>query len=53
MLSFINRDAWDDTLENYETYTDNSAAFFIAYGGTRRQANEVLALIISFHSLES
>jgi len=44
------RDAWDDTLELLQPYTDKLRAVFHCFGGTLDQANQVLDLghLISF-----
>ena len=38
------RDAWDDTLEIMQPYTDKLRGVFHCFGGTREQAEEVIAL---------
>src|SRR5437764_3538619 len=38
------RDAWDDTLEIMRPYTDNLRGVFHCFGGTRDQADGVIAL---------
>jgi len=44
------RDAWDDTLEIMQPYTGKLRGVFHCFGGTREQAEEVLALdhLVSF-----
>src|SRR5438105_1062755 len=44
------RDAWDDTLEVMQPYTDKLRGVFHCFGGTLEQANEVLGLghLVSF-----
>jgi TatD DNase family protein len=44
------RDAWDDTLEIIRPYSDKLRGVFHCFGGTREQADEVLALghLVSF-----
>jgi len=44
------RDAWDDTLEIMQPYTDKLRGVFHCFGGTREQAEEVIALdhLVSF-----
>ena len=44
------RDAWDDTLEIMRPYTDKLRGVFHCFGGTRQQAEEVIALdhLVSF-----
>jgi TatD DNase family protein len=44
------RDAWDDSLEIMQPYTDKLRGVFHCFGGTREQAEEVLALdhLVSF-----
>ena len=44
------RDAWDDTLEIIRPYSDKLRGVFHCFGGTRAQADEVLALghLVSF-----
>jgi TatD DNase family protein len=44
------RDAWDDTLEIMRPYTDKLRGVFHCFGGTREQAEEVIALdhLVSF-----
>src|SRR5437588_5443987 len=44
------RDAWDDTLEIMQPYTDKLRGVFHCFGGTLEQANEVLGLdhLVSF-----
>jgi TatD DNase family protein len=44
------RDAWDDTLEIMQSYTDKLRGVFHCFGGTLEQANEVLGLdhLVSF-----
>jgi TatD DNase family protein len=44
------RDAWDDTLEIIRPYSGKLRAVFHCFGGTREQADEVLALghLVSF-----
>jgi TatD DNase family protein len=44
------RDAWDDTLEIIRPYSDKWRGVFHCFGGTREQADEVLALghLVSF-----
>jgi TatD DNase family protein len=44
------RDAWDDTLEIIRPYTGKLRGVFHCFGGTREQADEVLALghLVSF-----
>ena len=44
------RDAWENTLEIMEPYTDRVCGVFHCFGGTLEQANEVLALdhLVSF-----
>ena len=44
------RDAWDDTLEVMRPYTDKLRGVFHCFGGTRQQAEEVIALdhLVSF-----
>jgi TatD DNase family protein len=44
------RDAWSDTLEIMQPYTDKLRGVFHCFGGTREQAEEVIALdhLISF-----
>ena len=44
------RDAWDDTLEIIQPYTDKVRGVFHCFGGTREQAEQVLALdhLVSF-----
>ena len=44
------RDAWDDTLEILRRYTGKVRGVFHCFGGTREQADEVLALghLVSF-----
>jgi TatD DNase family protein len=37
------RDAWDDTLEIMQRYTDKLRGVFHCFGGTREQAEEVMA----------
>ena len=45
------RDAWDDTLEIMKPYVGKLRGVFHCFGGTREQADEVLALdhLVSFH----
>ncbi|PYL01409.1 MAG: TatD family deoxyribonuclease [Verrucomicrobia bacterium] len=51
-LNFVihQRDAWDDTLEIMRPYTDKLRGVFHCFGGTREQAEEVIALdhLVSF-----
>jgi len=44
------RDAWEDTLEIMQPYTDKLRGVFHCFGGTREQAEEVIALdhLVSF-----
>ncbi len=44
------RDAWDDTLEMMQPYMDKLRGVFHCFGGTREQAEEVIALdhLVSF-----
>jgi len=44
------RDAWDDTLEIMQPYTDQLRGVFHCFGGTLEQANDVLGLdhLVSF-----
>ena len=44
------RDAWNDTLEIMQPYTDKLRGVFHCFGGTREQAEEVIALdhLVSF-----
>ena len=44
------RDAWDDTLGIMQSYTDKLRGVFHCFGGTREQAEEVIALnhLVSF-----
>jgi TatD DNase family protein len=44
------RDAWADTLEIMQSYTDKLRGVFHCFGGTREQAEEVIALdhLVSF-----
>jgi TatD DNase family protein len=44
------RDAWDDTLEIMQPYRDKLRGVFHCFGGTREQAEEVIALdhLVSF-----
>ncbi len=44
------RDAWSDTLEIMQPYTDKLRGVFHCFGGTREQAEEVIALdhLVSF-----
>jgi len=44
------RDAWDDTLEIMQPYTDKVRGVFHCFGGTREQAEQVIALdhLVSF-----
>ncbi len=44
------RDAWDDTLQSIRPYSGRLRGVFHCFGGTRAQANEVLALghLVSF-----
>ena len=44
------RDAWEDTLEIMQPYTDKLRGVFHCFGGTREQAQEVIALnhLVSF-----
>jgi TatD DNase family protein len=44
------RDAWDDTLEIMQPYADKLHGVFHCFGGTREQAEEVIALghLVSF-----
>jgi len=44
------RDAWDDTLEIMQPYRDKVRGVFHCFGGTREQAEEVIALdhLVSF-----
>jgi TatD DNase family protein len=44
------RDAWDDTLEIMQPYTDKLRGVFHCFGGTREQAEDVIALdhLVSF-----
>jgi len=44
------RDAWDDTLEILRPYSDKLRGVFHCFGGTREQAEEVIALghLVSF-----
>ncbi len=44
------RDAWEDTLEIMQSYTDKLRGVFHCFGGTRKQAEEVIALdhLVSF-----
>jgi TatD DNase family protein len=44
------RDAWDDTLGILQSYTDKLRGVFHCFGGTREQAEEVIALnhLVSF-----
>src|SRR5881394_1896325 len=44
------RDAWDDSLEIMQPYTDKLRGVFHCFGGTREQAEEMLALdhLVSF-----
>ena len=44
------RDAWDDTLEIMQPYTDKLRGVFHCFGGTREQAEQVIALnhLVSF-----
>ena len=44
------RDAWDNTLEIMQAYTDKLRGVFHCFGGTREQAEEVIALdhLVSF-----
>jgi TatD DNase family protein len=44
------RDAWNDTLEIMQLYTDKLRGVFHCFGGTREQAEEVIALdhLVSF-----
>jgi TatD DNase family protein len=44
------RDAWEDTLEIMQSYTDKLRGVFHCFGGTREQAEEVIALdhLVSF-----
>ena len=44
------RDAWDDTLEIMQPYTDKLRGVFHCFGGSREQAEEVIALdhLLSF-----
>ena len=44
------RDAWDNTLEIMQPYTDKLRGVFHCFGGTREQAEEVIALdhLVSF-----
>jgi len=44
------RDAWEDTIEIMQPYTDKLRGVFHCFGGTREQAEEVIALnhLVSF-----